>query len=163
MSAPPVLPALRIRRARSRDLGPLTALEAAAFDGPWSEAQLAAQLAGASSAVWLIEDMPDGRDYATAPLAFALFLLLADEAELLRVATRPEDRGRGLATRLLNHALHVLERSGRPRAHLEVASDNVSALSLYERLGFSVSGRRRDYYADGSDALTMSRGPAGNG
>lgn len=150
---------LRIRRARSRDLGLLAALEAVAFDRPWSEVQLA----GKNTAIWLIDVVPDGPRRVTPPHAYALFLLLADETELLRVATRPEDRGRGLATRLLNHALHVLERSGRPRAHLEVASDNVSALSLYERLGFSVSGRRRGYYADGSDALTMSRGPAENG
>lgn len=159
MNAPPVGPRLRIRRARSRDLGGLTALEAVAFDRPWSEAQLA----GTSTAIWLLDVAPDGPSRVAPPLAYALFLLLSDEAELLRVATRPEERGRGLATRLLNHVLHVLERSGRPRAHLEVASDNLSALSLYERLGFSVSGRRRGYYADGTDALTMSRGPAGNG
>lgn len=159
MNAAPGVPRLRIRRARSRDLGRLAALEAAAFDRPWSEVQLA----GANTAIWLLDAAPDGQSHAGPPLAYALFLLLPDGAELLRVATRPEARGRGLATRLLNHAFHVLERSGRPRAHLEVASGNVSALSLYERLGFSVSGRRRAYYADGSDAVTMSRGPAENG
>lgn len=126
-------------------------------------AQLSAQLAGRNTAIWLIDVMPDGQRRVAPPLAYALFLLLPEEAELLRVATRPEDRGHGLAARLLNRALDVLERSGRPRAYLEVASDNVSARSLYERLGFSVSGRRRGYYADGSDALTMSRGPVENG
>lgn len=163
MSAPPGPPSLRIRRARSRDLAALATLEAAAFDHPWSEAQIAAQLAGGASAIWLITSVPDGRAPVAAPLAYALFLLLPGEAELLRVATRPDRRRQGLARRVLIRALRVLERSGRPRTHLEVASDNVSALSLYERLGFSVAGRRTGYYADGSDAVTMSRGAAGNG
>jgi ribosomal-protein-alanine N-acetyltransferase len=153
----------RIRRARARDLANLGALEAAAFDRPWTEAQLAAQLSGGDSAIWLIEEMPYGRSSAPVPLAYALFLRLPGEAELLRVATLPERRGQGLATRLLVRALRVLERSGREQAHLEVARDNAPAFALYERLGFSVSGIRKRYYADGSDAVTMSRGPSGNG
>lgn len=163
MNAPSAARAQRIRRARTRDLAGLARLEAAAFEHPWSEAQLAAQLSGSQSAIWLIEDMPNGRMLPDSTLSYVLFLLLPEETELLRVATRPDARGRGFATRLLNRALRILERSGRHRTHLEVASGNTSALSLYERLGFSVSGRRRGYYADGADAVTMSRGAPGNG
>jgi ribosomal-protein-alanine N-acetyltransferase len=163
VSSRTVGPTLRIRRARPRDLAGLAALEATAFDHPWTEAQLTAQGSGDRSAVWLVEEPSDGEGPGGPPVAYALFLLLPDEAELLRVATRPDARVRGVATRLLSRALRILERSGRPRAHLEVASGNVPALSLYERLGFVVSGRRRGYCADGSDAVTMSRGPAGNG
>jgi len=163
VSAPTEARRQRIRRARAHDVANLAALEAATFDRPWTAAQLATQLSGGDSAIWLIEDVPYGRDSAPLPLAYALFLRLPGESELLRVATRPEQRGRGLATRLLVRALRVLERSGRPRTHLEVARDNAPAVALYERLGFFVSGIRRRYYADGSDAVTMSRGPAGNG
>lgn len=163
MNAPTAAPRLRIRRARVRDLAHLAALEAAAFEHPWSETQLAAPLADASSAGWLVEEAPEDARSATPPLAYALFLRLPGEAELLRVATHPGQRGRGLATRLLSRALGILERSGRPRTHLEVAADNAPARALYARLGFSVSDVRKRYYADGADAVTMSRGPVGNG
>jgi len=163
VSAAAVVRTLRIRRARAQDVANLAALEAAAFSRPWTENQLAAQRSGGDAAIWLIEEVPYGRASAPLPLAYAIFLRLPGESELLRVATRPEQRGRGLATRLLARALRVLERSGRPRTHLEVACDNATAVALYERLGFFVSGIRKRYYADGSDAVTMTRGPAGNG
>jgi ribosomal-protein-alanine N-acetyltransferase len=163
VNAPSAARTQRIRRARARDLAGLATLEAAAFEHPWTEAQLAAQLSASQSAIWLFEEVPDGSMLPESTLSYVLFLLLPEETELLRVATRPDARGRGFATRLLKRALRVLERTGRRRAHLEVASSNVGALSLYERLGFSASGRRRRYYADGADAVTMSRGPTRNG
>ncbi len=38
---------------------------------------------------------------------------------------------------------------------LEVATDNAPALALYTAAGFVEVGRRRRYYAGGSDALVM--------
>lgn len=42
-------------------------------------------------------------------------------------------------------------------AVLEVKAHNVRAIRLYQRHGFQEVGRRRRFYADGSDALLMSR------
>lgn len=44
-------------------------------------------------------------------------------------------------------------------ATLEVRAGNAAAVALYRRLGFEEVGRRRRYYADGSDALLMTRPP----
>jgi ribosomal-protein-alanine N-acetyltransferase len=41
--------------------------------------------------------------------------------------------------------------------HLEVSETNEAARALYAGAGFAVSGRRRGYYADGSDALVLRR------
>ncbi|HET8995878.1 MAG TPA: ribosomal-protein-alanine acetyltransferase, partial [Acetobacteraceae bacterium] len=38
---------------------------------------------------------------------------------------------------------------------LEVAVDNAAARRLYESTGFTQVGRRKRYYADGSDALVL--------
>jgi ribosomal-protein-alanine N-acetyltransferase len=45
------------------------------------------------------------------------------------------------------------------RATLEVRASNQSAISLYQKLGFQVAGRRKRYYTDtGEDALILWRG-----
>ena len=42
------------------------------------------------------------------------------------------------------------------RATLEVRASNQSAISLYEKFGFKIAGRRRRYYKDnGEDALIL--------
>ena len=60
--------------------------------------------------------------------------------------------GRGMMTELLGHADGVV--------YLEVRTDNVPAIALYESLGFSVIGLRKRYYrTSGADAFTMRRDP----
>jgi predicted GNAT family acetyltransferase len=55
--------------------------------------------------------------------------------EISAVCTHPDHRGRGLArTLVLTLMRRMLERGDRPILH--VAADNVSALRLYEHLGF---------------------------
>jgi [ribosomal protein S18]-alanine N-acetyltransferase len=78
-----------------------------------------------------------------------------DEAEVLTVAVAPAARRQGVATDLLHAALAEI-RARRGRAvFLEVAPGNSAARALYQRFGFVEVGRRRGYYADGSDALVL--------
>lgn len=88
--------------------------------------------------------------------------VVVDEAELLTIAVSPERQRQGLGASLM---LTFLEESRQRRAltaFLEVAADNLPAISLYRQFGFTESGRRRQYYRrpDGSaiDALIMARG-----
>ena len=63
----------------------------------------------------------------------------ADYRELSGLCTHPDHRGRGYAPALLAHMLH-LHRSAGQRSYLHVASDNPTAIALYERLGFQPRG-----------------------
>ncbi len=81
----------------------------------------------------------------------------ADEAEVLTVAVVPERRQQGLGGRLVAAAAEEARKQGATRLFLEVSTRNPAARGLYQRLGFVQVGRRRGYYADGSDALTLSR------
>ena len=38
---------------------------------------------------------------------------------------------------------------------LEVSAENAAALGLYRSAGFAAVGRRKKFYADGSDAVLM--------
>ena len=63
----------------------------------------------------------------------------ADFHEISGLCTLPEFRGRGYAAALLAHLLHHHRRAGL-RSYLHVASDNPTAIALYQRLGFQPHG-----------------------
>jgi ribosomal-protein-alanine N-acetyltransferase len=133
------------------DLEALLTLETACFpDNPWSRRQWEEELRHPHALL-----LPAWEDDEL--LGYAAFRTLADEAELLRIATAPEARRRGIAAALLARGLERLQEDGVRRCFLEVRADNLPAVALYRRFGFCESGRRRGYYPDGCDALLMSR------
>lgn len=124
----------------------MAATHAAAFERGWTASDIAGMLAGAGCFAT-----------GTAQAAFALTRVVLDEAELLTIATRPDQRRRGLARAALEAALEQATEKGATRFHLEVAATNAGAIALYETAGFARTGLRRGYYRDGTDALLMSR------
>jgi ribosomal-protein-alanine N-acetyltransferase len=92
---------------------------------------------------------------------FALVRVILDEAELLTIAVHPEGQGRGTGRALMRNWHQLAAARGAARAFLEVAADNLPALSLYKTSGYALDGRRAGYYrrpgAAPVDALLMSR------
>jgi ribosomal protein S18 acetylase RimI-like enzyme len=69
-------------------------------------------------------------------------------------------RGRGVGSALLRATLQAASARGITRVELVVRADNAAAIALYERHGFELEGRLRDYlFIDGRafDALQMAR------
>lgn len=78
------------------------------------------------------------------------------ELELLLVA--PEQRRKGLGSKLSEHWIAWAERSGVTRAFLEVRASNTGAQALYRSLGFEEHGTRPSYYHQPpEDAVLMQR------
>ena len=126
----------------------LSAIHARAFpeDEFWEEGIIAGQLS--QPGVFGFIDMRGG---------MILARTVADEAEVLTVAVVPERRQQGLGGGLVAAAATEARRHGANTLFLEVSTRNPAARGLYQRLGFVQIGRRRGYYADGSDALTLSK------
>ncbi|WP_424832414.1 GNAT family N-acetyltransferase [Ruegeria sp.] len=77
---------------------------------------------------------------------FALIKVIADEAELLTIATHPDHQRQGLARECMT-AWHLAAQSqGATRAFLDVAADNHPAIALYQACHYSACGRRKAYY-----------------
>lgn len=96
----------------------------------------------------------------TAQGGFALTRTLVGESELLTLAVSPNHQRRGIASDLLTRWIEAVT----PRAEtafLEVAADNLGALALYAKHGFTQTGHRKAYYARPGavavDAALMSR------
>lgn len=129
----------------------MAATHAAAFtlSRPWTEAEFAALLDSP-----LILAAGDSR-------CFALLRVVADEAELLTIATRPEHQRRGLARRCIAGWESDLRGRRVAEVFLEVAADNTPAQALYLACGFANCGLRRGYYprpgAKAADAVLMRK------
>jgi len=133
------------------DLDRVMEIEVASSPSPWSRQVFAEELARDFAHLWVVREHP-----GAVAAAFLNFWSVADEFHILNLATHPEHRRRGHATRLLSR---VIERADRERARvltLEVRRSNVTAQTLYRRFGFRAIGVRAAYYADNQeDALVM--------
>jgi len=65
-----------------------------------------------------------------------------DEIEILNVATAPNTRRQGAGSALVQALLNLPGRI----LFLEVRESNTAARELYSRAGFTVNGRRKNYY-----------------
>lgn len=92
-----------------------------------------------------------------APVGFGLTLQALDEVELLLIAVLPENRGQGLALKLLDSLLSAAAINGAKRALLEVAEGNISAIASYTKVGFTTCGRRKQYYPGPTDAVLFEK------
>ena len=77
---------------------------------------------------------------------FALLRVTLDEAEVLTIATAPDQRRKGLATQVLAQTEVTARESGATTVFLEVAEDNHAARSLYAQAGYTQVGHRPRYY-----------------
>jgi ribosomal-protein-alanine N-acetyltransferase len=79
------------------------------------------------------------------------------DLHVLKVATLPPFRRKGLARRLMSLAEeHAAEMSGESLT-LEVRDTNIEAIAMYESLGYERAGIRPAYYQDGEDAVIMTK------
>lgn len=77
---------------------------------------------------------------------FILIRVVADEAEVLTLATDPVKRRQGLARRVLGMAEQAAADAGACEIFLEVAEDNSPAQALYAAENYRQVGRRPGYY-----------------
>jgi ribosomal-protein-alanine N-acetyltransferase len=78
--------------------------------------------------------------------SFAMVRVVADEAEVLTIATDPAVRRQGHARKALSAAHARAKAMGAIAIFLEVAEDNVAARALYASFGYTQVGQRRGYY-----------------
>ncbi len=138
-----------IQRAQKGDLAALQALETECFSEAWSEKSLL-QLLDNPDYLTLLE-----RDAEGNALTYLIGWQIAGEAELARIGVTLAARRQGLAGQMLHAALLIWRTARVQNVWLEVRQSNVAARRLYEKRGFTVVGTRKNYYADGEDALVL--------
>ena len=125
-------------------------IEQQSFSVPWTEQMLRMQLAP-DSHVFLTAQTADG------VIGYVGMMYVLDEGYISNIAVRPDYRRRGVADALLS----ALEQRARALMlsflTLEVRAHNAPAIALYEKHGYRVAGRRKNYYEKPTeDALLMT-------
>ncbi len=146
---------LHIEPGESRDAKELARIHAQSFYRGWPVEEFVGFLNDGASPVYIACD-------ARRRIAgFALIRNVLDESELLTIAVDPKWRSKGLGRALMNAVFADLMLSPARRMFLEVDEQNLSALRLYQKLGFATISSRKGYYPrpDGSaaTALVMAR------
>ena len=141
---------ITIKDAREELLPQIQHIEQQSFSVPWTEAMLRIQLD------------PDSHVFLTAETAkgvvgYVGMMYVLDEGYISNVAVRPDCRRQGVAEALLT----ALEARARALllsfVTLEVRESNAAALALYEKCGYHVVGRRKNYYEKPTeDAILMT-------
>jgi ribosomal-protein-alanine N-acetyltransferase len=146
------VPEVQIRPMMEIDLGEVAVIEQKSYTFPWSENIFRDCLRVGYTCRAL--------DLAGQVIGYGVMSLGAGEAHILNECVREEFRSRGFGRRLLEHLLERAAASGVGEAFLEVRPSNLSAIRLYQHLGFEQIGIRRGYYqaTDGrEDAIVLKR------
>jgi len=139
-----------IRPARPDDLPAVVEIESVSFPSPWGQDVYRPELARAEARFRVAAVEAEVVGYV---LAWAVY----DEAFILKIATRPELRRRGVAGALLAALADELKSKAVGSLWLEVRARNRTARRFYRALGFVEMGVRKKYYSDtGDDAVTMA-------
>ncbi len=149
-------PACEISLIREPDLAAIARIEKES-GGTWSQAMFAEEC-GHPAAIVLVARRVKESGHWSGIIGFISIRVVADEAEITRLAVTMAARRQGVAASLLEQALIRAEQAGAAHCYLELRAGNTPALRLYQKHGFVASGERRNYYSDPlEDALLMAK------
>ena len=142
---------MRIVEMKPAHVAQVAALEKLCFSDPWSENSVASELENELS-LWLVAE--EGETV----LGYVGSQTVLDETDMMNVAVHPDHRRRGIAAALIAELVSRLKMRGSRCLKLEVRASNAPAIALYETLGFTQLGLRKNYYRNPKeDALILGK------
>jgi ribosomal-protein-alanine N-acetyltransferase len=154
---------IRVRLARPHDVASVVALEQEALGrDAWSENLVVDGVSGGiPTTMFLVAtksvEPSSSVELVETTIGYAAVSIVADVAELQRIAVTLTHRRTGVASALLAQVDREAEWRHADRILLEVRDDNAGALAFYARHGFAELSRRERYYADGTTAIVLVR------
>lgn len=130
---------MRIEKMTWEHVSQVARLEEICFSDPWSERSVAAELENQLS-LWLVA--LEGDTLA----GYVGSQTVLGETDMMNVAVHPAFRRRGVGESLILALVEQLKALDSHSLTLEVRASNAPASSLYEKLGFSQVGLRKNYY-----------------
>lgn len=140
----------QFRPMQIEDLDAVMAIEPHIYPYPWTRGNFSDSLNSGYSA-WVLT-------LNKQIIGYALVMIVLDEAHLLNLSVAKAYQKQGLGRTLLEHMIMISKKYRAINMFLEVRPSNVSAIALYENMGFNEMAVRCGYYpaANGrEDAVLM--------
>ena len=137
-----------IRIVAEPDLDAILRIEEGCYPLPWSFQQFVQELENPVASLLVCE-------VENEIVGYICYWLIADEMQILNLATAPQFRRKGVAAQLMTRAFSCCPPEQLSSVWLEVRAANRAAITLYQHYGFNKSGIRKAYYRDGEDAIVM--------
>ncbi|MBM9579251.1 GNAT family N-acetyltransferase [Leptospira sp. 201903070] len=135
---------MEVKKLDKSDLNWLFPLESSCFGTQaWTEAMI-------------LSHFVESEGIGVKDLGYVLYKLVGDEIEIYKVAVDSSQRREGKAKQMLEF---LLDSQKDKTFFLEVSSNNLPAIGLYNSCGFQRIHIRKHYYSDGSDALIFKKTP----
>ena len=131
-------PRIEYRPMQLDDLTRVLEIETGAYEYPWSIGIFKDCLRVGYCCWLLIED--------DKPMAYAIMSVGAGEAHILNICVGKDAQRKSYATQLMEHMLSISIKRNSESCLLEVRPSNTGAIALYDKLGFTEVGVRKDYY-----------------
>jgi [ribosomal protein S18]-alanine N-acetyltransferase len=131
-------PNLQLRPMHMNDLDAIMQIEPTIYSHPWTRGNFSDSLNSGYSA-WVLEENKE-------MIGYALMMMVLDEAHLLNLSIIKHRQKQGLGRYLLEHMITIAKRHKAANMFLEVRPSNISAIALYENMGFCEISVRRGYY-----------------
>ena len=143
-----------LREMLVEDLDQVMEIETALFSPPWTKEGFFTYLTRKDAMFLVVEEKEK-------IIAYCGLLMVLDEGDITNVAVHPDRQREGIGHFLMDSLIRLAEQQGVTTIHLEVRVGNDTAIRLYERMGFTRDGIRKNYYTDPvEDALLMTRHPS---
>jgi ribosomal-protein-alanine N-acetyltransferase len=131
-------PQYQFRPMTEADLNAIMEIEPHIYSHPWSRGNFSDSLVSGYSA-WVLLD-------GAKIIGYALMMMVLDEAHLLNLSVAKAYQKQGLGRLLLEHMIAIAKKHAAANMFLEVRPSNISAIALYENIGFNEMAVRRGYY-----------------
>ncbi|MCG8513559.1 MAG: ribosomal protein S18-alanine N-acetyltransferase [Halanaerobiales bacterium] len=141
---------IRIAPMKEADLSQVMAIEQKSFADPWTLQSFYREIQENPYSRYLVAYRQERL------VAYIGGWLITDQLHITNLAVDPQERGNGLAKKLLDELVRLSRKEGINKATLEVRVSNDAAINLYRKNGFAIVGRRPKYYINNQeDALIM--------
>jgi ribosomal-protein-alanine N-acetyltransferase len=140
----------QFRPMQMDDLDTIMVIEPQIYPYPWTRGNFSDSLNSGYSA-WVLMHNEE-------IIGYSLMMMVLDEAHLLNLSIAKTYQKQGLGRTLLEHMVDIAKNNQMANMFLEVRQSNISAIALYENMGFNEMAIRRNYYPatnEREDAVLM--------
>ena len=136
---------LFVKNATLQEVPEILALDKICFGGIWSEAGYKREIDSPNSFILLLFLNRDNNK-TTQLIGLGCLWSIVEEAHITLLGIHPDYHRQGLGQLLLTFLLENAVARKLERATLEVKITNFAAIALYQKFGFKIAGRRKNYY-----------------